>query len=137
MLEIIPPDFEPVTFDVPFLHLIGPFYRRINDPSNHLGMLVEKRHCNTVGVAHGGVLVTLADVAAARGLIARRGLHLRALTISLNSDFVATAPLGAWLEAHLQIKKEEGGVGFATCEIRHGDRVIVVASGAFRFITPR
>lgn len=135
-IQTIPADYEPVQFNIPYLDLIGPFYRRSNEPLDHLGMLVEQRHCNSFGVAQGGLLATLADIAAARVLVARRGDGQRALTISLNIDYVSTASLGAWLEAHVKIKKDYGDIGFAVCEIRHRQRVIVTASGAFKFVMP-
>lgn len=141
-IETVPPDYEPVQFNIPYLDLIGPIYRRANArieqsaPIEQYGMLIEQRHCNSFGVAQGGLLATLADIAAARALVASRDDGQRALTISLNTDYVSTAPLGAWLEAHVQIKKDYGSVGFALCEIRHRQRVIVTASGAFKFATP-
>ncbi len=135
-IETVPPDYEQACFNIPYLDLIGPFYRRSNDSNEHLGLLIEQRHCNSFGVAQGGLLATFADIAAARALVAQRDNGQRALTINLNTDFVSTAPLGAWLEAHVQIKKDYGGIGFAVCEIRHRQRVIVTASGAFKFATP-
>lgn len=141
-IETVPPDYKPVQFNIPYLDLIGPIYRRANAfieqsvSIEQYGMLIEQRHCNSFGVAQGGLLATLADIAAARALVTRRDDGQRALTISLNTDYVSTAPLGAWLEAHVQIKKDYGSVGFAICEIRHRQRVIVTASGAFKFVTP-
>lgn len=144
VIDSIPPDFEVAAFNVPFMDLIGPIYRRSHDPLGNLGMLIEKRHCNLAGVAQGGLLMTLADAAAARMLVVSRGKAQAApigsqgaLSISLNTDFVGTAPLGAWIEAYVDVKKSQGSVGFAVCEIRHGDRIIMTASGAFKFIVPR
>lgn len=138
-MSSIPAGFEPLPLNIPYLDLVGPFYRRIDttDDREHLGLLIERRHCNSISVAHGGMLATFADIAAARALARTRGEGGSALTISLNIDFVGSAPLGSWIEAHVEMKKLTGGIGFASCELREGERVVVVASGPFRFITRR
>jgi uncharacterized protein (TIGR00369 family) len=129
--------FEPLFFGSPFFDFIGPVYHCIYPTHEQLALLLEEKHCNTFMVAHGGLLSTLADVAMSRALVRARGDGTKALTISLSIDFIGTAVVGAWLEAHVALKKTSGTVGFATCEIREGDSVIVVANGAFRYVTPR
>ncbi|WP_317930536.1 PaaI family thioesterase [Halioxenophilus sp. WMMB6] len=137
MAKEIPAGYEPIDFDIPFFQLIGPVYHKVGAEVLHLGMLIEKQHCNSLATVHGGLLATLADVAAVRALVQHLGDDKRAFTISLHLDYIGTAYEGDWLEAHVQIKKGQGSVGFATCEIKEGERLIMMASGSFKFITPR
>lgn len=136
-MSIVAPGFEPLVFGSPFFDFIGPVYHRIYPSHEQLGLLLEEKHCNTFMVAHGGLLATLADVAMSRALVRARGNGIKALTISLNVDFIGTAGVGAWIEAHVALQKTVGSVGFATCEVREGDTVLVTANGAFKYVTPR
>ena len=133
----IPEGYEPIDFGIPFFQLIGPFYHLKGAPVLHLGMRVEEKHCNSLKTVHGGLLATYADVATVRALVQQAGEDKRAFTLSLNVDYISYATIGAWLEAHVEIKKGAGSVGFATVEIREGDRVVVMATGSFKFITPK
>ena len=137
MAAEVPAGYEPIDFNIPFLQLIGPVYHLVGAPVLRLGMLIEQKHCNSLATVHGGLLATLADVATVRALVQHQGDDKRAFTISLNLDYIGTAHEGAWLEAQVQIKKGNGSVGFATCEIKEGERLIMMASGSFKFITPR
>lgn len=136
-MSYVAPGFAPLFFGSPFFDFIGPVYHRIYPDHERLALLVEEKHCNTFMVAHGGLLSTLADVAMSRALVRARGDGTKALTINLNVDFVGTAAVGAWLEAHVRLQKTSGSVGFATCEVRDGDNIVVTASGAFRYVVPR
>ncbi len=83
------------------------------------------------------MLATLADVAIARALAQTRDNKERAATINLNLDFIGAAAEGAWIEAHIDIKKEAGSIAFCVCEIKQADKDILVATGAFKFVKPR
>ena len=134
----IPEDFKlfSSSYEMPFMELIGPIYRHRDHASVRLGILVDDNHCNPMGTVHGGMLSTLADAAAGLTLIENDGKR-GAVTINLNMDFIGSANRGAWLEAVPTIKKVGGSVGFCVCEIFEGDRLILRASGAFKFIERR
>ncbi len=56
-------------------------------------------HCNAQGLAHGGFLATLSDVAAAYTLAPWLPDHARVLTTSLRIDYVAAVRAGDFLES--------------------------------------
>ena len=59
-----PPGFEPLFRTSPFLDTVGPlFYRKEPDGGFVVGLRVLPKHANTRGNAHGGLLLTLIDVA--------------------------------------------------------------------------
>ena len=134
----IPESFELFTssYEMPFMELIGPIYRHQNHDSVRLGVLVDEQHCNPMGICHGGMLATLADAAAGLTLIENDGAR-GAVTLNLNMDFISSAAKGSWVEAVATIKKEGGSIGFCVCEIIEGERLIMRATGAFKFIERR
>ena len=59
-----PPDgFAPLFRTSPFLDVLGPFYHRRDGRALILGVRIAEKHCNARGTAHGGLLMTLADIA--------------------------------------------------------------------------
>src|SRR5258705_10495213 len=59
-----PPDgFTPLFRTSPFLDALGPFYHRRDGRALILGVRIAEKHCNARGTAHGGLLMTLADIA--------------------------------------------------------------------------
>ncbi len=137
MTTTIPAGFEPIQFKSPFIDVNGPIYARIDEPVLHLALRVEQRHCNLTGSLHGGMLATLADFAMGRALGKLRGGTQPLVTLNLNLDYIGMTSIGAWVEMLVRIKKEKGSVVFATCEIRDGEKLVLVASGVFKFIAPQ
>jgi uncharacterized protein (TIGR00369 family) len=128
----IPQGFAPFAHTSPFLDAVGPLYQSEDaDGALLLGLRVEKRHCNRRGLAHGGLLVTLADLVLGYALGtagARRGL----LTVSLTADFAGAAQLGQWVQARADIQKAGGSLAFANCYVTADGKRIVRASGIFK-----
>ena len=60
-----------------FLSSLGPLYAKEEGSGVVIGLRIDERHLNTRGVAHGGMLVTLAD-SAARSLRVRSPMLARA-----------------------------------------------------------
>ena len=100
MTAAIPPGFQPVAIGGEFLKTIGPLYGRWDGERARLGFRVEERHANIARACHGGMLTSFADMQMAVVThyqwpeIAGHSFP----TISLTTDFVASVPLGAWLE---------------------------------------
>jgi acyl-coenzyme A thioesterase 13 len=64
-MEANPPEgFEPLFRSSPFLDHNGPFfYRRTEDGAFVIGLRILPKHANARGGAHGGLLMTLCDIA--------------------------------------------------------------------------
>lgn len=58
-----PEGFQAIGYSGPFTSLFGPLYVKEIDEALVIGMFVVKKHLNPGGVAHGGMLATLADYA--------------------------------------------------------------------------
>ena len=70
----VPEGFSPVPRGQGFSDNLQPSYRRIEGDSVSFGLVVQSQHGNLMGICHGGVLMTLADIAAANGVNVARGV---------------------------------------------------------------
>ncbi len=75
----------------------GPFYFR-EDGIPGVGFFSEPHHANQAGIVHGGALLTLADMALFNICFCALG-PFKAVTVTLNSEFMAPGPIGAFIEA--------------------------------------
>jgi acyl-coenzyme A thioesterase 13 len=132
----LPQGYTPFARSSPFLDAVGPLFQKIEGDTLLLGLRIEERHCNRRGYAHGGLLVTLADLVLGYNLMRASGSK-GGTTVNLSTDFAGAARLGDWVEARADVQKAKGSVAFANCYISVGDRRIVRASGIFHIAEPK
>ncbi|HEY0846220.1 MAG TPA: PaaI family thioesterase [Noviherbaspirillum sp.] len=130
-LMAVPEGFELIDRGSPFLAMIGPVYcKRGADGNLVFGLRVGPQHANVKGLAHGGMLMTLADSALGIAItIANNEKPM--VTVNLSTDFVEAAHPGDWVEAHVDIQRVGSRLAFANCYLKVGDRRILRASGVF------
>ena len=96
-----------------------------------VAMEVEERHANLQGLAHGGLLATLADTAMGLALRTRSGPDRRHVTIHLDVQFRRPARPGT-VRATGQVLEVGGRTGFAEATVLDGeDRVLATARGTY------
>ena len=127
----VPEGFEPLGRTSPLLELLGPFYSRGAGTSLVLGLRVAKKHTNARGFAHGGVLLTLADVALGYAAEGSVDPAARLITASISADFAGSAKLGDWVEARVDVQRVGGRMAFANTYLYIGERRVVRASAVF------
>lgn len=132
----IPDGFAPVSRSGPFMAGVGPVHVRMSEDGPVIGLYIEARHTNLMGIAHGGVLATLADNALGYTLSHTRTPPLSLVTVSLTTDFFDSARPGDWLEAHTRVRRIGARLAYASCELRVGERAILGASGVFAQVSP-
>ncbi len=132
----IPEGFQPLDRGGPFLRLLGPLYHRREAGGIVIALRIEERHLNTRGIAHGGMLVTLADSALGIALSMSRSPPQPMVTVSLTTDFADVARRGDWLEARVDIQKVGSRMAFANCYLSVEERRILRASGVFALVAP-
>jgi len=131
-----PEGWKPLKRGGAFLHLFGPLFFRKVDGQPVVALRVLEKHLNTRGIAHGGMLVTLADSALGIVLSMSRSPPQPMVTVSLTTDFVEAARDGDWVEAHVDIQRVGGRLAFANCYLVVGERRILRASGVFALMPP-
>jgi uncharacterized protein (TIGR00369 family) len=108
----------------------GPFYQKLDGHDNYRGFYVLERHCNSMGIAHGGLLVSFAD--ALLGMAVYRSTRMAPLTIRLTTDFVSSAKKGEWVEGKGTVTKVTDSVIFVNADIYIGDKTVMAAQGLFK-----
>ena len=114
----------------PFLDSIGPLYEFEAADDFALGLRIEERHCNRRRIAHGGLLVTLADMVLGYACV-RQSADTPFITVGLTTDFAGSAGVGDWVEARADVQRIATSLAFANCYLSVGKRRIVRASGTF------
>ena len=127
------------TRDGAFIHLVGPLYQKphTDDAGFIYAIRIGHHHLNAVGTAHGGLLLTLADTALGDVLAAHYDPGTKAITVSLSSDFAAPVQRGDWVEAHVDIQRLGGRLGYANCYLKVGEARVFRASGVFSMLRPK
>lgn len=120
----------------PFLSALGPLYAKNEGKGVVIGLRIEHKHLNTRGVAHGGMLVTLADSALGIAIAMSRTPPLPMVTVNLSTDFADVAREGDWVEARVDIQKMGKRLAFANCHLWVGEKRILRASGIFAHVAP-
>ena len=132
----IPEGFRPYAEPSPFIDRVGPLYQRQEGPELVFGLRVLEYHCNRRGFAHGGVIMSLADIALGKTGEWTGGEDVSLLTTSMTVDLMGIAKLNDWLEAHTDFCKIGRQVAFANCYVRVGERPIARASAVFNVRRP-
>ncbi len=125
-----PEGYEPHMSAGGFTRHNGPFYRRLDGAVAYRGFYVLSRHCNSMGIANGGLLSAFADSLLA--LAVYRNVRLAPVTVRLVCDFVASARQEEWVEGRAEVNHSDDTGIFANAELRSGGRVVLLAQGVFR-----
>ena len=127
-----PAGFQPLPAASPFNQLMGPLRAKRGEGSISLGLRVARKHCNSRGICHGGVLATLADLALGYGMIAKMGgARGGFVTAHLAVDYAGAAAIGDWLHSEVEVQRVGSRLAFANGYLCAGAKRIVRMSGIF------
>ena len=125
-----PADFVPISHTNPFGASIGPIFEKEERSGITRGMYIRPELANSAGIAHGGVLMTFADIVLARGVMQETGGI--AVTVRMTSDFMAPVPVGAWLEGQAEISRVTRSLVFVSAELKVRNKVVFTAQATFK-----
>jgi uncharacterized protein (TIGR00369 family) len=134
----VPAGFQRFRATSGFVGANGPLFVRHEAGQDaaqfRLGFRVEPRHCNPMGICHGGMLATFADMLLPIGAVLQLpALHERFLpTVSLQIDYVGPAKLGAWVEGEMQVLRQTRSMVFAQGLVRADGELALRCSGVFK-----
>ena len=133
--DAVPDGFELLQVGGGYFKQLGPVYgKTLPDGSMVVALRVAERHLNFGGVAHGGMLATVADGALGRNVAIARGRRQAQVTVSLTADFLSGARLGDWLEAHVTVTRMGQRLAYANCDLKVGERHVLRSSAVFAFV---
>ncbi len=96
-----PEGFELSTFDYGFMGLAMPYYIKHEKENAVLGFTVLEHHINPGQICHGGMLMTMIDVAFGINIGVRVKDAGFLPTMGLACDFLKPARLGDWIESKI------------------------------------
>ena len=132
-MSTVPAGFVPWVSGGEFMAANGPLYLRGEGPDLRLGFRVEARHCNPLGMCHGGMLATFADMLMPMAAMYQAAGERRFLpTISLQMDYLAPAMLGAWVQGEAQILRTTRNLLFAQGLVSADGAPALRVSGVFK-----
>lgn len=132
----VPAGFERLKRGGPYMANLGDLYCSRENGAIIIGMRITENHTNMRGIAHGGMLASLADCALGIGLaIACDGRH-SFVTVNLSNDFLDAARPGDWLEGHVEVQRIGRRMAFADGWLQVGDKRILRTSGVFATMDP-
>ena len=129
--DTVPEGFVPMPAGLGFTDTLQPSYRRIEGDSVSFGLVVATQHSNSLGICHGGLLMTLADITAASGVNVARGIRAGSPTINLSMDFISAARLGEWIQADVEQVTVKRRFGFCNGGIYNDSGVVARFNGTF------
>jgi uncharacterized protein (TIGR00369 family) len=88
-----------------YLDANGPFFAKRAGDDIIIGLRIEPRHCNAIGIAHGGMILTLADVLLTVGSNIRARTSRFLPTVNVTCDFIGPAKQGDWIEGRIEVLK--------------------------------
>jgi uncharacterized protein (TIGR00369 family) len=136
--ETAPAGFTSLRLSQPgsFIELNGPLFGKREGNRLVMGFRVEPRHCNPANVCHGAMLLALADMLIGPGVEFEVQTGKFLPTISISADFMAPAPLGAWVEGRADALKVTASLLFAQCLITADGTPALRASGITKLGAP-
>lgn len=151
-MSAVPTGFHVVAMGGEFMQANGPLYRRVvegrgGEPSTgdaaadaaaasrvQLGFRLEPRHTNPAGICHGGMMASFCDMLLPvcghhqSPALARRFLS----TISLQVDYLAPTPVGAWVQGEAEVLRVTRTLAFLQGLVTADGAPVARASGVFK-----
>lgn len=131
-----PPGFRPIeiTLGGAFAAANGPLWLRKRGPTLELGLRIDERHCGLLGVCHGGMLATFADMLMPLVVFedpARAPFRHAIPTVSMQLDYLAPVRRGDFILGAAQVLKTTRRLLFIQGLIHVADQIVLRCSGVY------
>ena len=114
----------------------GPFFHKQGeDGSFEHAFYVLNRHCNGMGIVHGGMLTTFLDGLLARAVFTKT--NAAGVTVHLSVDFLSMARAGDWVFGDAHVTRTTRDLVFVEGRVRVGGRDVLRGSGVFKPVRRR
>jgi len=113
----------------------GPYYHRPVEEGAEQAFFALARHCNGIGLIHGGMLSAFLDglLAAAAG----RAAGAIPVTIHLSIDYLGMGRAGEWVLGEARATRVTRDIAFVEGRAHVGGRDLARASGVFKLMHQR
>lgn len=115
----------------PFEAHLGPYFERDVDGAREFAFIVDERHANAQGVAHGGALLTFADASLGYAIWDATD-RAPCVTVSQQSNFLSSATAGDLVTCRPEVVRRTREIIFMRGDFRVGDRIVFTATAIWR-----
>jgi uncharacterized protein (TIGR00369 family) len=133
----IPDGFARQTRSSPLTEPWEPIYSMATGHAVLIGLRLARPHTNSRGLAHGGLIIALADNAMGLSCGQMLGGGARLLTVNLSVDFVGPAQAGQWLQIDSIVIKTGSRLCFAQALVTADGVTCARANGTFSVAPPK
>lgn len=114
--------------DTPYYRLLGLELLRLGSGISEFQLLTEEKHCNPLGLIHGGLIMSVADSVMANAI---RSMGINGVTVDVSVSVISAVPYGSILRAIGKVRRAGRSMVFAEAEVWCGDRLVGQAKGTF------
>ena len=131
----VPDGYQLLPWHRGFGRQVGPLFEKREAGVLTRGFRVEEHHTNGMTNAHGGMLMTFADMAWGGAIDNDEDTWW--VTVRLLCDFLSGAKLGDWVEGRGTLVSEVDDIYTVEGEIWSGERTLLTGTGLFKVIQRR
>lgn len=131
----VPDGFLPLPWHRGFGRQVGPLFEKRDGDELIRAFRVGEHHTNGMMNAHGGMLMTFADMA--WGAAVEKDDDTWWVTIRLVCDFLSGAKHGAWIEGQGEVISHVDGIHTVKGRIWSGEKTLMTGTGVFKVIERR
>lgn len=108
----------------------GPFFWQEKNGIHKFALRAEAKHCNRHEIVHGGLMMTMIDLAMVAA--AKEVWDEQLVTVSLNSEFVDAGRSGDLVEAAGELIRRTGSMAFVRGRVCVGERTLLSSSAVLK-----
>jgi uncharacterized protein (TIGR00369 family) len=127
-----PEGFARSTERGPFTSHNGPFYHRPGAPGAEQAFFAEARHCNGIGLIHGGMLSAFLDGLLAAAVALETGAV--PVTIHLSVDYLGMGRAGDWVIGDARVTRATKELAFVEGRAAASRRDLARATAVFKLM---
>ena len=131
----VPEGYTVLPWHRGFGRQVGPLFEKTDARGAVRGFRVGEHHTNGMMNAHGGMLMTFADLA--WGSAIEDDDDTWWVTIRLVCDFLSGAPHGSWVEGQGEVVSVIDNIHTVKGRIWPGDKLLMTGTGIFKTIEKR
>jgi acyl-coenzyme A thioesterase PaaI-like protein len=120
----------------PFEAFMGPFFERFPDGQREMAFLVDDRHTNVSGYAHGAALMTFSDAVLGFKVWDETNRSM-CVTISQQTNFVGSGRLGQLIECRPVLVRKTREIVFVRGDFMAQGQIVFTAQSAWKLLRPR
>lgn len=130
---MILPGYRETKLADPFEIYLGPIFETGEKPDRRFAMKIDEHHVNRRNVMHGGMMMTYAD-ATLGAFAADLSTGFVSVTLNMQSQFLAPAPLGQIIEVKPELTRRTRSMLFIRGDFTVSGEIVMTASSVWKLL---